>query len=398
MLINKFNIKILRRLFIFGILLFIFLFSAIKYYKTINKTNEPLVKNDTQIIVKTTKTSPQKIETGFYSFGRIEPTKISEIVSEVTSKVLERYVQEGTFVKKDQKILNIERRDTDFTLQSSAKNLEKQKLNFESNKKLYEQGLISKKEYLQSNEDYEQSKANFEKTKALNKSYDVLAPFDSYVEKIYPKQGEMVFAGQTKLIKFLSNGDFYLISNIPEEKRRLIAKGSQAEIIIENYTKQTNDQTLNEQNTNQPDEIKINGFVEILSNISDQLSRTFDVKILIDKNDPNYKQISNYLTTNSGITLKIFLKTGTKQAFFIPSSALVISKDGSIGVYIVNSQDVAIFKQVEIAKTTNDGIFVLIKKSQDKTSDSSLINEELNIVTSGGGYCEDGLVVKHSEG
>lgn len=93
----------------------------------------------------------------------------------------------------------------------------------------------------------------------------------------------------------------------------------------------------------------ITGTVNFLSRSADPTTRTFRVEIEV----PNPDQ-----TIRDGQTAEIIIQGDGEMAHLLPSSALTLNDEGTLGLRLVNEAGKVVFQPVKILRDTQDGVWL----------------------------------------
>ncbi len=110
------------------------------------------------------------------SSGTVEALQVAVLSFSGTGRVEKIYVHLGDFVKRGQKIANLENKDAQALVSQVANDLE-------TSKKLFGEGLISKAALDEAKKAFEVAKANYDRT-------EMIAPFDGQVSELNLQIGE----------------------------------------------------------------------------------------------------------------------------------------------------------------------------------------------------------------
>ncbi|MEP2530950.1 efflux RND transporter periplasmic adaptor subunit [Shimia sp.] len=117
---------------------------------------------------------------------------------------------------------------------------------------------------------------------------------------------------------------------------------------------------------------ELTGQVAFLSRSADPLTRTFRVEIDV----PNPK-----LTIRDGQTAEIIIASDGASAHLIPQSALTLNDEGTLGVRLVDQDNLVRFMAIELLRDAPEGIWV---EGLPENADIIIIGQE---------YVEDGVPV-----
>lgn len=117
---------------------------------------------------------------------------------------------------------------------------------------------------------------------------------------------------------------------------------------------------------------EVQGKVTFLSRQADQTTRTFQVEIRVP--NPN-------LTLRDGQTAEIVISADGTKAHLLPQSALTLNDEGTLGVRLVGSDDLAVFVPVTLLRDVPNGVWL------------SGLPEQADVIVIGQEYVTDGVRV-----
>ncbi len=118
---------------------------------------------------------------------------------------------------------------------------------------------------------------------------------------------------------------------------------------------------------------EVTGNVTFLSRSADPSTRTFRVEIEVDNSD---------LSIRDGQTVEIGIASDGAKAHLIPSSALTLNDEGTIGVRTIDPESRAAFSPIIVLRDTSQGIWV------------GGLDEEVEVIVVGQEYVTDGVAVE----
>jgi multidrug efflux system membrane fusion protein len=94
---------------------------------------------------------------------------------------------------------------------------------------------------------------------------------------------------------------------------------------------------------------QIAGTVSFVSRASDPTTRTFQVEIDVPNPD---------LSIRDGQTAEIAIAAAGVEAHLLPQSALTLNDDGTLGMRMINAENIVEFAAVDLLRDTPQGIWV----------------------------------------
>ncbi len=158
------------------------------------------------------------------------------VIPRVSGAIFKQYYTEGTYVKKDTPLYQIDPRPFELDLQTYQGNLirdkaamDNYKIIYERYVRLYASNAVSKQDVEMQLINYQQGVGNVKTDQAninqskLNLEYAVVrAPADGYIAERQVTVGDMVTAYQTTLNQINSVNDMYITFSMPENDRLMI--------------------------------------------------------------------------------------------------------------------------------------------------------------------------------
>lgn len=300
-------------------------------------------------LITTFTTQAKKFEHYLELQGSVE-TKQNLVVTPEANGILNYvYVKEGDRVSKGQIIAKID--DGGMAQQRAQLQIQVDlaKTTYERQKRLWDQKIGSEIDFLSSKTNYEALQESVNQIdKQLSKT-NVRAPFSGVIDDVITEQGNVVAAGQSRIVRLVNLNNMYVATDVPETYITSITKGKSVEIFFPVLGK------------------TINGTVRQTSNFINPANRTFKVEVAVPNKD---KTIKPNLTAR----LKINDYTND-EGILIPQSIISENAAGEQYVYVLKdkSADKATAEQVIITtgKTQGDHIEVL----KGITANTELIEE-----------------------
>ncbi len=282
--------------------------------------------------------------------GTIVPDDRAEVSTRVMGYVVEEFVKEGDFVKKDQTLFVIDPRDVKAQteimkqrIEQARKNYLAAKANYEAAKKTYErfkklleEGAVTQHEFDMVEAKYKAAQAQLEAAKAeirvaqeayksakAQLSYvEIKAPFDGYVVRKLADKGDIASPGMPLVI--LERKPYSVVVYFPERYKKKVKKGDNLKVFVETMGRAYNATV-----------------VEVEPSV-DPMTRTFKVKAVIENDG-----------VISGLYAQVFvLEKLDKPTVLIPASALYKRWDFT-GVWVVREDNTLELRMVRVGRAFN---------------------------------------------
>ncbi len=281
--------------------------------------------------------------------GRTEADRRARLRSETSGRVESILVKRGEAVKKSQLLIKLAVKDKKLRLQKANATLNQRQLEYRAARKLGKRGLTAQTKLAENEANLELAKAEVEQAELDIAYTEIRAPFDGIFNERFVEVGDLLSI-DSKVGEILDVNPVVVRGDIPELEVANVALGQigVARLIIGN---------------------SYEGKVRYISAASDDATHTFKVELAID--NPEQK-------IPVGISATIELQTSKVLAHKISPAALSLSKNGGLGVKVIDEHNVVHFKAVEMVRSEKDGVWL-----------SGLNNQE-NIITVGQGFVDDG--------
>lgn len=319
----------------------------------VSSENEAKLENKSLTKVRVERRNATQIAKVIELHGRTEADRRSKLSAETSGRVKTILVRRGEMVKKDQVIVKLAEKDKQLRLQQARATLKQRELEHQAAKRLLKKGLTAQTQLAENQANLELAKAEVEQAKLDVKYTEIRAPFDGIFNDRYVEVGDLLSVG-SEVGEILDVNPIIVRGDIPELAVASVTIGQMglAKLI-----------------TNQ----NLQGEVRYLSAASDDSTHTFKVELAL--NNDAYK-------IPVGVTATIELQTAQVLAHKVSPAVLSLSKDGGLGVKVIDENNRVEFKAVEIVRSEKDGVWL-----------SGLGSDE-NIITVGQGFVDSGDTVE----
>lgn len=307
------------------------------------------LENNALTKVRVEKRQAQEIAGLIELHGRTEADRKAKLSAETSGRVELILVERGQAVEKNQILIKLAVKDKSLRLQQAIATLNQRELEYQAAKKLGKSGLTAQTQLAERQANLELAKADVEQAKLDIAYTEIRAPFAGIFNERLVELGDLLSVG-TQVGEILDVSPIIVRGDIPERSVAEVSLGQlgSADLI----TKQTAE-----------------GRVRYLSASSDDSTHTFKVELAIE--NPEHK-------IPVGVSATIKLQTHQVYAHKLSPAALSLSKNGGLGVKVIDADNRVIFKPVEIVRSETDGVWL-----------SGLAAQE-NIITVGQGFVDQG--------
>jgi len=216
--------------------------------------------------------------------GNIQPIREVSVMPDISGKVKRIYVEEGDYVKKGQKLAELDTRSATLQLRQAEaglavaqSNFEDASKNWERIKNLYEKGTVAPQQYEKAQLGYQAAEARVKQAQAaLNLVKHQLevsvmkAPFDGFITGKYINEGEMSnpMMGGRGIVSLMDLSSLKITASIPEKSFTDVKTGLHARITVDSYPGK-----------------EFTGKISKMNPTADQISRSFAIEIEIPNPD-----------------------------------------------------------------------------------------------------------------
>jgi len=311
------------------------------------------LENDALTKVRVERRQASQIASVIELHGRTEADRRAKLSAETSGRVDAILVQRGDIVKKDQILIKLAEKEKQLRLQQAKATLKQRELEYEAAKRLKKSGLTAQTKLAENEANLEMARAEVEAA-ALDISYtEIRAPFDGIFNERFVEVGDLLSVG-SEIGEILDVDPIVVRGDIPELSVSDVTIGQLGTAHL--ITKQA-----------------FTGKVRYLSKASDDATHTFKVELALDNSE---------YTIPVGVSATIKLQSEKIYAHKISPAALSLSKNGGLGVKVIDDNNTVTFKTVEIVRSEKDGVWL------------SGLNTRENIITVGQGFVDHGDLVE----
>lgn len=286
--------------------------------------------------------------------GSIIATRTAKIGSPAEGPVMNCEIREGDAVQKDQVLLMIGRRKAaDALVEAAKESLSREKEELRRIEQLVKGGAVPAEELDIAR--LQVSQANAELSKALENAgdYEIRAPWDGLVNKVYVTDGYFVAPRET-LVEIYDPCSLVISAALPEKYAARIQTGTKVDVKLDAWPGDT-----------------FTGYIERIYPYLDQRLRTRTVEIALEK--------SVDLAPGMFARLEVIIEIAS-DTVIVPAEAIVSTPKGNT-VFIVKNEKVARHsvetgiddgKQVQIVSGIDPGDIVIVA-GNDKLKDGTAI-------------------------
>jgi membrane fusion protein, multidrug efflux system len=184
---------------------------------------------DTRMQVSVIAVQPESFEHYIEVQGAIEAEKNVILTAETGGLIRNIVVQEGQRVSAGQTLVILDSDLITKNISEVQKSLELANYVYEKQSSLHSQGIGSELQFQQAKNNKERLEQSLETLKSQQSMAVVTAPFDGYVEEIFPNVGEMA-APQVPLIRLLNLKRIRIVADVMENYLRSVTKNKKIDL------------------------------------------------------------------------------------------------------------------------------------------------------------------------
>lgn len=261
--------------------------------------------------------------------GRTQANRTVDVAAEITARVTEILLEEGSIVQGGQILAKLSLEDRAARVQEAKYILNQRQIEYNAAKSLEKQGFNSQIRLAEALAQLETARANLKLAERHFENTDVLAPFDGTINHQMIEVGDYVGEG-TALFTIVDLDPLELIGYIAEANIMSVQDGALVKARFLNGD-------------------QVSGKIKFLAPAADPSTRTFRVVATID--NPDF-----YL--RDGLTAEMIIPLTNVKAHRVPSSNLTLNDEGKIGIKIIDDQDRVQFFAVKVIKSLDGYVYV----------------------------------------
>ncbi|MBD3647882.1 MAG: efflux RND transporter periplasmic adaptor subunit [Pseudomonadales bacterium] len=285
--------------------------------------------------------------------GHTEANRIVDVKAEISGKVEAVPGEKGSHVKEGDLLCRIAVDNRREELFEARAELESATLEYRGVLDLKDRGLQSEVNVARAKSARESARARVRRAELALQKTHIVAPFDGVVENQPVEVGDYLSPGSV-CVTLIEIDPVLVVGEVAEKNIGAVELGD--EVDVELITGQ-----------------KLTGYVSFIGRAPNAATRTYPVEVTVENPDENIR---------AGLTASMKVPVREELAHLISPASLVLSDDGTVGVRIVDEQDVVHFEPVEVVSEGPNGVWV------------KGLPEKINIITVGQEEVFDGQVVK----
>ena len=284
--------------------------------------------------------------------GRTKASRQVVIRSEAEGQIASLNVKKGEHVVKGQILAKLAVRDRAALLEEAKQLLKQREIQYKAAKELAEKGFNSRIRLAEKEAELKSARAQVKQQQDQISRIVIRAPFGGIINKQMVEIGDYLTEGR-EVFEIVDLNPIEIIGNLTEKQISHLSEGDEANAVL------LNNRT-------------VSGTVSFIAAAADINTRTFEMEMTIANDDQSIKE---------GLTAKILVPYKKDKAFRVSPSVLSLTDNGTVGVKIVNAQNIVEFKPVQLLKDTPD--YLWLKGIKDLPDTIRLITVGQEFVISG---------------
>lgn len=261
--------------------------------------------------------------------GRTQASRKVDLKSEIDSEISEILVEKGADVKKGDVLVKLDIKARASRVREAERLLEQRQIQYNAAKELEEKGFNSRVRLAEARSQIESARSALKTVRVELNDTTIHAPFDGVINEQYVEIGDFVTKGQN-LFSLVDLNPLEITGFVTEKQVMQVEKGSTVTIDLMKGP-------------------PIEGELTFIAAAADTQTRTFEIEVSLPNEDYKIKE---------GLTAQITIPLAEQKAYKISPSVLALLDDGSVGVKILDENDVVQFVPITLLKDTTDFLWV----------------------------------------
>jgi multidrug efflux system membrane fusion protein len=261
--------------------------------------------------------------------GRTRASRHVNVRAETDGQIASIQVEKGARVKKGDILARLRLEDRSARVLEAEQLVNQRQIQYNAARELTEKGFTSRVRLAEAEAQLETAKAQLKQARVELSNINIKAPFDSVVNGQMVEVGDYVSVGD-EIFDLVDLDPIEIAGFLTEKQVALVEEGTEAKAEF-----LTGD--------------SITGTVTFIAAAASEATRTFEMEITA----PNPG-----LTVKEGLTATVHIPIKETQAYKISPSILSLADNGTVGVKIVNDQDMVEFVPIKLLKDTPEYLWV----------------------------------------
>ena len=316
-----------------------------------HKEESPIIKTPRVEVIHST---TQAINPVLNLSAETKANAVIAVRAEIAGKITEIIVDKGQDVSAQQPLLKIVDNDRFARLSQAQSSVDQRLAEYNSAAKLKSKNFVAENSLLQAKANLETANAELARAEYEYEQLIVKSPIQGYYQDRVAEVGNYVAVGD-KLATIADLSVLLLNVYVNENDISDVKLAQTAKVAINHSYEQ------------------IKAKVTYISKVADPKTHTYLVELTID---------NKKLLLPEGLTAKVAIEKDIEHVHVLKPSVLILDDQGLIGIMIVEQDNKAIFKPVEILQAAAENIYV------------KGLPETVTIISSGAEFIKNGHVVE----
>lgn len=291
-------------------------------------------------------------------YGQTEANRVVKLKAQSEGQVLKINIPEGSHVMPYDVIMEIEARDRSASLEKAKSLVAQRRIQYEAARRLRKTGAQTEVRAAEALAQYEEAKATLSAAQIQLDHITIRSPFEGRVENISAEVGSLVgrgfdINGEDTVATIIEYNPIVVTGSVPQDKRSQLQPDAPAKIHLMDGT-------------------ETEGKIRFIGMVTDTETRTFRVEVEVPNPDGKIPV---------GVSAELHLAAGQFNAYLVSPSLLALDNDGTIGIKLVDDQDIARFYPVQLLEDNDKGIWI------------GGLPEKIRLITWGQNYVSPGQYV-----
>mgnify|MGYP005838110371 CR=1 FL=1 len=261
--------------------------------------------------------------------GRTEAVRTVQVRAETSGTIVDLPVEKGAMVSKGDVICRLSLNARDAQMAEAEALMRQRWLELDAARKLAARGHRSETQAAAAQAAYDAARAQVKQREIELSHTRILAPFDGVLDDRPVEEGDYLQVSQP-CATIVDLDPFLVIGQVSETEVDSVREGARG--VASLVTGET-----------------VDGTVRFVAKTADPATRTFRVELEVPNEDGKLR---------SGVTAEISIPSAEVMAHQIPPSILGLDDEGTIGVRILDEQNIVHFKRVQILEDGLGGLWV----------------------------------------
>ncbi len=261
--------------------------------------------------------------------GRTEALRKVTIKAGVKGRIVELKIRQGDRVKEGSVIARIEIDDLNARLAESKALVRQRKLEYDGAKKLRTKGFKSETQIAAAAAALDAARAYVKQVQVQISKTKIRAPFDAIIDDKLVEIGEYM-EPKTAILSLIDEDPFLVVAQVSEQEVGLLKTGGSGKAVIIDGT-------------------TVHGSIRFISRVANAETRTFKVELEVSNEDRQLRD---------GMSAELHFPIESIKAHLLSPAILTLNDEGTVGVRIVDRENIVSFVPVEVVGADSQGVWI----------------------------------------